>query len=204
VNNPRAVALHEAGHSYAAWYLHRPLGPVTIKPGQKWAGTSHYTPPALSPTDWDRVDFTQPYPLWPARVRRTIDTRALIAAAGDAAETAIQLADAPPARRIGEGLTERVATMATTRAEQAQLAVAATDTAGLDDAETLWSLMRASHRDNTATGTAWLAYITVQARAIVTAGAPRILALADTLTTHGTLSGRAARAILEGACSSST
>lgn len=193
------IAIHEAGHSYMAWRLGRPVGPVTVRPGLKWAGTSHYGAPQLTTRQHERLDLQAPYALWPHAVRHKIDTWAMVAAAGSEAEE--RLRRAPTTRRVGDTAAETAVQLAAdnppTRAEQRTLALAGDDTSNRTDEETLARLMRMVHPTDPATGAAWLRHITAQTRACLLAGAPAVLRLADALLEHKELSGRAVRAILE-------
>lgn len=194
------TAVHEAGHTFMAWRLRRPLGPVTVVPGLRWAGTSHFGAPRLTTREHEHIDLNEPYLLWPAAARRKVDTIAMVWAAGYEAEYALYRP--APARRVGDTLTELAAGVAArkppTRAEERLLALARADTANPTDEEHLAALMDLVHPDDPATGSAWLNHITAQARALAVAGAPAVLRLAAELADHGSLSGRAARAILEG------
>lgn len=192
------TALHEAGHSYAAWRLGRRLGPVTVRAGRRWAGTSHYHAPTITGRDIDRIDPAAPYPLWPATVRRKVDTIALVAAAGEAAEYVLHWPVNGSIRR-GQPLTEQAAEQAAlqpTQAEELRLALARADTAGPTDAERLASLAAAAHGEQGAR-LAWLHYINAEARSLIAGGAEDVLRLAQALEHNGSLSGRAARTILE-------
>lgn len=192
------TALHEAGHAYAAWRLGRGAGPVTVEPGNSWAGLTVLRLTPLRQTELDQVDVDRPFPLWPAAVRRKIEQRALVAAAGEAAENTLDLPAG--AMRRPEPLVEQVRQLAAepTRAEAEYFAVARADQQTPSDAEQLWKLMRAAYGDDTATGTAWLAYMAAEARAAVLAGAVRVHRLAGVLAEHGSLSGKAVRGILRG------
>lgn len=197
--NDMSVALHEAGHSFTAWRLGRPVGPVTVRPGLRWAGTSHYGTPRLTDREHERIGVDTPYTLWPPTARHKIDTIALVAAAGYEAEYTL---DRPAhSRRIrsapAEVAAELAAIAAPTPAEERRLALARADTVGLADEERLAALMRLAYPNDFVAGAAWLAHITVQARALVTAGSPAVYRLADALAEHGSLSGRAATRILE-------
>lgn len=196
----RRVALHEAGHSYVAWRLGCAVGPVTAEPGARWAGMAHFDAPRPAAAELDTVDLDAPYLAWPAVVRHSIDTDALVAAAGDVAEDALWRG---VARRPGAPLAERAAELAVVAplsdTEQRRIRAGRDTTTGKTDAERLAELLALTHPDDHAAGAAWLAYITAAARTILTAQPAAVLRLAGQLAVDGTLSGAAVEAILRAA-----
>lgn len=195
----RRVALHESGHAYVAWALGRTVTGVTVVPGRRWGGTTHYGAP--SPTrgrDWDRLDPTVSVVLWPAAVRRSIEVRALGAAAGVAAEDVLWWPTRHGPVRTPEPLAERVAYAAPLTGAQRLRLAAWEDTArGLTDDEQLERLGAAMYPEDLPARVAWLRWVAAEARSIVTGGAERIERLAEVLADRGRLSGKAVRAVLE-------
>ncbi|MFJ5638569.1 hypothetical protein [Streptomyces sp. NPDC093223] len=191
------VALHEAGHSFAAWRFGQIPGPVTVVPGPRWAGTAHHERQPVPVADLDAVDVSMPYLAWPAAVRHDVDVQALITAAGYAAEEALRRTPG----RCGDPLAARAAELAAARpltaAEERLVLADREDTTDATDDERLASLMLLAHGHDPVTGSAWLHYITATAKACIARDAPRVLRLAGVLANRGTLSGRAVIEILE-------
>lgn len=193
------VAIHESGHAYAAWRCGRACGPVTIRPGRRWAGLAYAGPVTIDRRAWARLDASLPYPLWPAAVRRKCDVLALTWAAGEAAEEVLYYM--PGRSRRGGGVlaqaAELAAAMPPSRADEVRLAVGRADTTGQSDGERLAALVRAMWPDEAAElRVQWLAYVGAEARHMIAAGAGTVERLASVLAERGTLSGRAVRAIL--------
>lgn len=194
------VAIHEAGHAYVAWRCGRACGPVTVRPGPKWAGMAHSGPVTVPSGAWARLDATRPVPLWPAAIRRKFDVLAMTTAAGEAAELALWWPGRT--RRGGGALTEAgeiAASLPPSRTEEIRMAASRADTAGRTDPETLAFLAGALWPDDSDLRISWIAYIAAEARHMVAAGADQVERLASALAERGSLSGRAIRAILEGA-----
>lgn len=192
------VAVHESGHCYVAAVLGRRITAVTVTPGKRWGGTAHYSP-GRTPGDraWARLDPSQPLTLWPAAVRRSFETRALVAIAGDAAEHLLCWPTRSEPGRVPDPLAEQAADAAPlTDRQRLKLAAAEADMQGRTDLEQLEFLGQALYPDDFHARVTWWHWIDAEARAIVTAGADRIERLAAVLSDRGRLSGQAVREIL--------
>ncbi|BCB79140.1 hypothetical protein GCM10022251_19650 [Phytohabitans flavus] len=193
------VALHESGHAVVAWRLGRTPKGISCVPGRRWAGTAHFGLPQVRGREWDRLDPSRPLTCWPAAVRRSFESRALTAAAGDAAEALLWWPAQGTHVRTPEPLAARIAdTFPVGEAERVRFAAAAVDTDGLTDVEQLHRLALALYPDADGPRQAWLSWVDAEAKAIVAAGAERVERLAAVVQDRGRLSGRAVRDILRG------
>ncbi len=203
---PGRISIHESAHSFMAWRCGRPVGPVTVKPGKRWGGTSHYGRPVIHSRELDRVTALRPVPRWPAVLRRKIEIQALISAAGEAAEHILWLPAALAAgtgSRAGDTVAEQASDLAAanppTPREERLLAAEQASVGGMTDAERLASWSLVLYLDGGEAASAWRAWITAEARQVITAGPAPLLRLAAVLEERGSLSGKAVRAVLESA-----
>lgn len=81
------IATHEAGHAYAGYRLPgaKICGPVSIEPGKTYNGIAFVRGPRVRPQDLDRISLVGVVGEL-AKVRRAIETEAIICLAGPAAE----------------------------------------------------------------------------------------------------------------------
>lgn len=85
------TAWHEAGHAVAAVRLRGKIGgPVSIEQRHHyWNGVAFVGPSTAQLRDWAALNVAAPTPMWPARLRRSRETAAMILLAGRLAEDLI-------------------------------------------------------------------------------------------------------------------
>ncbi|MBA3739204.1 MAG: hypothetical protein H0W97_11645 [Actinobacteria bacterium] len=166
------TAHHEAGHAAMAWVLGRSVGVVSIRPSEHVLGLAFWGP-ARRATVPAGVS-TRPAVLWPADLRRSIETSILISLAGEIAERYAPPQDAPRVTR----LPERVAPL--TPRETSRLAdVEAAEIHQTDWQRAVELIDLLADPDGGSFGHAYLEALAALADEIVRS--PRFRALADAL-----------------------
>lgn len=186
------LALHESGHVVAAWALGHRNGWVTIERGAAYGGCTNNTPPRIPPRAFDRLDPGASVVMWPADVRRGIERRAMVSAAGDLA--ALHLAADREGRQpppVAEQAADQL-----TRRERADLERAAADTTLPSDAANLAEYAQLMFGNRVQAAGRWLEWIEAETVDLVRGHAGHVHRLAAALLEHKTLSGAAVRRIL--------
>jgi hypothetical protein len=192
------AATHEAGHCLALLRSGRRLGPVTVKQGARWSGSTHYSVVPVERGAWTRLDPTMPVACWPGPVRRKFDVTAVCAAAGDAAERLLWWPGQGDARRLPSAVEAAGDIIITepSRREELIIAAARADTKGRTDGEILAFLAESLYPDAAGVAVSWLAWVRESAELIIAQGSQRVQRLAAVLSDRGTMSGKAVRAVL--------
>lgn len=196
----RHVAVHESGHALVAWRLGWRVRGITCVPGRRWAGSMHYGRPAVRGRDWARLDVCintdRPVMLWPAAVRRDVEVRACVAAAGDVATRLLFWATDTPGRPPEPAYVALNTPSSPAVRDLARLVAGESRSDGDTDLELLDGLSRAVYPADLDTRIAWLRWIDATACELVAAGAGRVERLAAVAVDKGRLSGSAVRTIL--------
>lgn len=197
-NELKRVAVHEAGHAAMGYMLNRPCKMLSITPGLAYAGATFFAAAAVP--DFDRADLMLPVFLHPTRFRRFIETEIVISLAGSFAalylsaprtgyipeepddEHARQIANSAILSRAEREWLERAAAMPgpfrtdDEDAERLSWAIAGSESAG-----------------------AYLNWLSAETRHLVLSSRFRgyVDALVPALLEHRTLSGRAARRLMQ-------
>jgi hypothetical protein len=76
------LAYHEAGHSVGAFLMGCSVGAVSIRPASRWTAVASARVPGFGSSDLARLDVGLPLACWPTRIRRALETHALVALCG--------------------------------------------------------------------------------------------------------------------------
>jgi len=186
------AACHEAAHAAMSYVLGVPLDLVSIGPTARWGGVCFSRPLRVC----DELDVDRPLPLQPARLRRGIETRIMVALAGPLGELYARPKPAgyePPApdEQVAHELAARLT------GEERELLSCGEEPGGQSDREDArrlaWALAGAEEAE------ALVSYLGVATRPLVLSARFRHLleALAAALLEQEVLGGRAVRRILQ-------
>jgi hypothetical protein len=191
----RYLAYHEAGHHVARFLLGCPLGPVSIRPGEHYAGISLGNEAAIPDRYLAKIGW--PVVRLPAELRRYVERAVMVALVGRMAEALVR----PPetgyvALPRDELQAERLARLATLGVREAKRLAEADHELAPDEQrarELVWAL--AGDVDEGAAYLNWLRAATVS---LVRAGefGRLVEALVPVLLEHEVVSGRLARQVL--------
>lgn len=169
----RRTAVHESGHAAASFLLgFAGAGPVSIAPGRAYSGicfTGH--PERIGPEDLNGMD--RPGPLLPARLRRSVETRVMVAMAGDVAAGLFWWAGRTGRRPegAGEAVAGRLEGPPLLPPRESRLLGEWAAAEGIEsDAEAAARLLAALHGDDLAVAAAHGRYLEAETRRLLGAG----------------------------------
>jgi hypothetical protein len=193
------TALHEAAHASVARSFGWLPGPLTVRAGTRWAGCAAWRPPALSLDEVALVDVAEPFVVWPAAVRKRLESGVLVAMAGQVAEQMLApRAESRQPDSVAERATAALADLKPIDDEDRAWATRVVDDARMSSdgeyvARNVWAMFG---RRDLPSANAFVQYAEAQVRSFVAGHADAILRLADVAELAGSMSGDAVAAVL--------
>jgi hypothetical protein len=190
---------HESAHAQIALLYGLKLRAVTVNGGTRADGCMTSEPLTVPPDALARLDPDAPFCLWPAEVRRRIESDAMFYLAGDAADRVLR---PPQTGRTDEPVAVQAALIASklpppTDTERAEAVAAVNDDKAESDAVRAAFLATVAYPGDPMGQARWLAFMAAECESLVLAHQSGIRRLAAVVREVGTVGGQAAAGVLK-------
>jgi len=196
----RRLSEHEAARAQIAQLYGRKLTVVTVEGGTRFDGCASAEPLTVPADALARLDPEAPFCLWPAEVRRRVESDVMFGLAGDAAERVLF---PPRTGRAEEPVAVRAAVIAAklppaTDIERAEAVAAVSDDDPeiRSDAANVARLANVAYPGDTMAQVRWLGFMAAECESLVLAHQAGIRRLAAVARELGTVGGEAAAGVL--------
>lgn len=195
------LAWHEAGHCVVAYELGVPIRSVTIEAASGKKGCT-FLGDMPEPADDDMPKPGSPLVAWSPGWDRYLSTDAAVRLAGDISADLFgrrvtgRLLPSPTGQLVEE-LQAEAAFPGLTNDERVLIVASVSSDDANSDAEALRRITDFAHGKDPARAAAWLRWLSEDVRELLAMNEYRVRRLAQLLSEHGTISGRAAVACLE-------